>query len=95
MKSDFVGAILDSVSTDRIYFLGECLYYLAYAMTVAGFVSFIIRDIAHQNIDTFFPFPTFWIPESLGGCVITFLLFVIGFGLCFFVKDLDRGQRHF
>ena len=95
MMSRLLERLLNSLSCDDMCFIGKSLMFIAYAMTVFGGIGYIIRNIAHGQVRTMFPFPTFWIPESFGGIVMTVLLFYFGFVICFMTRDFERSMRRF
>lgn len=95
MMSRLLERLLNSLSCDDMFFIGKALMRIAYVMTVFGGIGYIIRNIAHGQVSTMFPFPTFWIPESFGGIVITVLLFYFGFVICFMTRDFERSMRCF
>jgi len=87
--------LLNALSFDDMFFIGKSLMFIAYAMTVFGVIGYIIRNFAHSQVSTMFPFPTFWIPESFGGIVMTVLFYYFGFAICFMTRDFERSMRRF
>lgn len=95
MMSRLFEKLLNSLSYDDMLFIGKGLMRIAYVMTVFGCMGYIIRNFAHSQVSTMFPFPTFWIPESFGGIVMTILLFYFGFVICVMTRDFERSMKRF
>ena len=95
MMSKIFEKLINYFSYEDMFFIGKLSTKIAYVMTVFGFMAYAIRNIAHGQVSTLFPFPTFWIPESFGGVVVTVFLYYFGFVICFMSKDFERKMRHF
>jgi hypothetical protein len=95
MMSRIFEKLLNSLSCDDMHFIGKSLMFIANLMTVFGVMGYIVRNIAHSQISTMFPLPTFWIPESFGGIVMTVLLYYFGFVICVMTRDFERSMKRF
>lgn len=92
MNSDFLESAFNRISPDTIYTIGQCMYWPAHIMMISGVTGMIIRNVAHTPLETL-GFPTFWIPESFAGAFLTAMLYFFGFGICWFIKGIDRKLR--
>lgn len=92
MNSDLPGSTSNRFSPDKLYFIGQCMYFIAYMMTIFGVIGMVIRKFVHSSLDTL-PFPTFWVPESFAGAFLTAMLYLFGFGLCWYIKGIERDLR--
>lgn len=95
MISKFFWKVCEYLTFDDAFFIGVCLTKTACVMTIFGVVGYIIHNIVHSQINTFFPFPTFWIPESFLGVVSTVMIYYVGFLVCYISKDLRNKMRYF
>ena len=92
MNSDLPGSASNLFSPEKLYFIGQFMYWLAHVMTIFGVIGMAVRKVAHTSLETL-QFPTFWVPESFAGALFTAMLYLFGFGLCWFIKGIERDLR--